>query len=275
MEHLLHVASAGVVTLERLVGEGLVELESLTALLAFVLVRGHGTFGGGRSENLDRGNIVVGPHIPDPGPSPAASYTRPMPPWLALAAAYVVGSLDFAVVIGRAHGVDITEVGSGNPGTSNVLRTLGRGPAAMVLVGDALKGVIAAAMGWFAAGGGNPGVEPLAYAAGFAAVLGHCFPLFHRFRGGKGVATAAGALAFLLPQIAFPLAVVWIVLARVTKIAAVASLVVVVAAVPLAFWQGVEGAALAWLGAIIVLIVIRHVPNIRRLVSGAEHQVET
>lgn len=198
-----------------------------------------------------------------------------MPPWLALAAAYVVGSLDFAVVIGRAHGVDITEVGSGNPGASNVLRTLGRGPAAMVLVGDALKGVIAAAMGWFAAGGGNPGVEPLAYAAGFFAVLGHCYPLFHRFRGGKGVSTAAGALAFLLPQIAFPLALVWIVLVRLTKVAAVGSLVVALASIPLAIWQGVIGAALAWLGAIMLLIVLRHIPNIRRLVSGSEHQVET
>lgn len=198
-----------------------------------------------------------------------------MSDWLVLVAAYVVGSLDFAVVISRAHGVDITEVGSGNPGASNVLRTLGRGPAIMVLVGDALKGVIAAAMGWFVAGGGNPGTEPLAYAAGFAAVVGHCFPVFHRFRGGKGVSAAAGALAFTLPQIAFPLAAGWIVLVRITKVAAIGSLIVALATVPLAVWQGVEGAALAWLSAMLLLIVIRHLPNIRRLMSGSEHQVET
>src|SRR5665811_1328428 len=116
-----------------------------------------------------------------------------MPTWLALLGAYIIGSLDFAVVVGQANGVDIRSVGSGNPGTSNVLRTLGRGPAAMVLVGDTLKGVIAAAVGWLAAGtGGDPALEPLAYAAGFLAVAGHAFPVFHRFKGGKGVAAAAG-----------------------------------------------------------------------------------
>jgi acyl phosphate:glycerol-3-phosphate acyltransferase len=75
----------------------------------------------------------------------------PMPVWLALVGAYVIGSLDFAVVVARSRGVDIRSVGSGNPGMSNVLRTLGRGPAVMVLVGDMMKGVIAAALGYVAA----------------------------------------------------------------------------------------------------------------------------
>jgi glycerol-3-phosphate acyltransferase PlsY len=198
-----------------------------------------------------------------------------MPVWLVLVGAYVIGSLDFAVVVARAHGVDIIAVGSGNPGASNVLRTLGRVPAAMVFLGDALKGVIAAAIGWLAGGVGNPATSLWAFAAGLMAVLGHCFPLFHRFRGGKGVATAAGVLLFTVPAAAAILAAVWALVARVFKVASIASLVVVALAVPLAWWQGTRGPALAGLAVILVLIVIRHIPNIRRMIGGSEQRVPT
>lgn len=198
-----------------------------------------------------------------------------MPTWLALVGAYLIGSLDFAVVVARAHGVDIHKVGSGNPGASNVLRTLGKGPAAMVFLGDALKGVIAAAIGWLAGGAGDPANQPIAFAAGFIAVLGHCFPAFHRFKGGKGVATGAGVLLFTLPLVGFILAAVWTIVAKVFKVASIASLTVVVLAVPLAFWAGTRGVALAWLGAMLVLVVVRHAPNIKRMISGSEQRVPT
>lgn len=198
-----------------------------------------------------------------------------MPTWLALVGAYFIGSLDFAVVVARAHGVDIHAVGSGNPGASNVLRTLGKGPAAMALLGDALKGVIAAAIGWMAVGVGDPATQPIAFAAGFMAVMGHCFPVFHKFKGGKGVATGAGVLLFTLPLVGFALAVVWAIVAKVFKVASVASLTVVVLAVPLALWQGTRGVALAWLAAMLALVVIRHAPNIRRMISGSEQRVPT
>ncbi len=199
----------------------------------------------------------------------------PVPPWLAVAASYVIGSLDFAVVVARARGVDIRSVGSGNPGASNVLRSLGKGPAIMVFVGDAMKGVIAAALGWIAAAGGPPETEPLAFIAGFAAVVGHAYPVFHRFKGGRGVATGAGVLLFTVPLVAIGLAVLWFAVVRVTKIAAVASLVVVAVSAPLAAWQGVRGWALFWLGAILLLIVYRHLPNIRRMLGGSEKKVPT
>jgi glycerol-3-phosphate acyltransferase PlsY len=199
-----------------------------------------------------------------------------VPTWLALIGAYFIGSLDFAVVVARAHGVDIHSVGSGNPGASNVLRTLGRGPATMVLLGDALKGVISAAIGWLAAGAGvSPAAEPIAYAAGFVAVVGHTFPAFHRFRGGKGVATGAGVMFFTVPLAALALAGVWLVVAKLFKVASVASLTVVVLALPLAWWRGTEGVALWWWSAILVLVIIRHAPNIRRMISGSEEQVPT
>lgn len=190
---------------------------------------------------------------------------------LSLLAAYLVGSIDFAVVIARMHGVDIRQVGSGNPGASNVLRTLGRVPAAMVFVGDMLKGLVAAAMGTLAAGG-DPR-STLAFAAGLAAVLGHCYPVFHRFRGGKGVATAAGVLLFTIPIGGLALAAVWITVVAVLRVASAGSLAVVGLAIPAALWQGVRGPALVVLGAILALIVWRHRGNISRMLSGAERTV--
>ena len=197
-----------------------------------------------------------------------------MPVWLALVGAYVVGSVDFAVIVARSRGVDIHTVGSGNPGTSNVLRTMGRGPAVMVLVGDMLKGVIAAAIGWIAAGG-DPSNQPIAYAAGLLAVVGHAYPVFHRFKGGKGVATAGGVMLFTIPVVALILAAVWAVVAKVFKVASIASLVGVAAAVPLAYAFGARDWSLVWLAAILVLIVWRHRPNIQRMIQGSEQKVPT
>ncbi|CAN5767744.1 glycerol-3-phosphate 1-O-acyltransferase PlsY [soil metagenome] len=191
--------------------------------------------------------------------------------FLALLAAYVVGSVDFAVVVGRLHGVDIRQVGSGNPGTSNVLRTLGRLPAAMVFLGDMMKGVIGAAMGAVAAS-----AEPMsvwAFLGGLSAVIGHCYPVFHRFRGGKGVATGAGVALFTMPIGALAVTAVWAAVVAVTRVASLGSLAVVVVAIPVALWQGVRGSALVVLAAILVVIVWRHRGNIRRMSKGGEQKV--
>ena len=201
-----------------------------------------------------------------------------MPFALALVAAYVVGSIDFAVIVSRMHGVDIHEVGSGNPGTTNVLRTLGKGPAIMVLLGDTLKGVIGAAMGWVAAGAASGDPNPLGpwvFAAGFAAVIGHCYPIFHRFKGGKGVATGFGVLIFTMPLVAVIIGVAWAILTKITKTASISSMIVVVATIPLAAWQGVSGLSWVWLVLTIVLVVWRHKGNIQRMVRGTEEKVTT
>ncbi|MGD2102553.1 MAG: glycerol-3-phosphate 1-O-acyltransferase PlsY [Acidimicrobiia bacterium] len=193
---------------------------------------------------------------------------------LAIAAAYVVGSIDFAVIIARMNGVDIHEVGSGNPGASNVLRSVGRVPAALVLLGDTMKGVIAAAMGMIAAGSTDPTVQ-WAFLAGLAAVVGHCYPVFHRFKGGKGVATGLGVLFFTVPVVGVIDVVAWGILVWLTKTASISSLILVVASVPLAIWQGVSGMALVWLVATIVLVVWRHRGNILRVIGGSEEKVPT
>ncbi len=192
---------------------------------------------------------------------------------LAVVAAYVVGSIDFAVIVARMHGVDIHQVGSGNPGASNVLRSIGRLPAAMVLVGDTLKGVIGAAMGMIAAGSVDFQVE-WAFLAGFAAVVGHCYPVFHRFRGGKGVATGLGVLLFTVPIVGVVVVAGWAVLVKLTKTASISSLIAVAASVPLAIWQGVEGMSLVWLLATVVLVVWRHRANIQRVFRGSEQKVQ-
>ncbi|MDP9495396.1 MAG: glycerol-3-phosphate 1-O-acyltransferase PlsY [Actinomycetota bacterium] len=193
---------------------------------------------------------------------------------LALVAAYVVGSIDFAVIVARMHGVDIHQAGSGNPGTSNVLRTLGRVPAAMVLIGDMLKGTVGAAMGMVASGVPEP-MGQWAFAAGLAAVIGHCYPIFHRFKGGKGVATGAGVLLFTVPLAAVIEVALWGVIVKLTKTASIGSLVILVLTIPILMWQGVEGASLVWVGLIIALIVWRHRGNIKRMAAGREHKVTT
>ena len=191
---------------------------------------------------------------------------------LALVLSYLIGSVDFAVVVARMHGVNIHEVGSGNPGATNVMRTLGRLPAAMVFIGDALKGVIAAAIGTYLTLA-DSAISPWAFAAGLAAVVGHCYPLYHRFRGGKGVATAAGVVFFTMPIVGLIQTVVWALVAGVTRVASIASLTVVVLSIPLAIWQGVEGASLALLGAILVLVAYRHRANISRILHRSEQKV--
>ena len=191
---------------------------------------------------------------------------------IAIAAAYIVGSIDFAVLVGRMHGIDIHKEGSGNPGASNVLRTLGKLPAVMVFVGDMLKGTLGAAMGMIASGTTNPMVH-WALLAGLAAVAGHCYPIFHKFKGGKGVATAGGVMLFVVPLIAIGSTLLWAVIVKLTKTASIGSLVLAVITLPLAIWQGLEGLALLWLGIMILLVVWRHRGNIGRMIKGSEQRV--
>ncbi len=193
---------------------------------------------------------------------------------IALVAAYLIGSIDFGVIVPKILGVDIYEAGSGNPGTSNVLRTMGKGPAALVMVGDALKGTVAAAIGGYLGGAGAAwSVDTLAVACSFAAVLGHVFPLWHRFRGGRGVATAIGAVLYLAPVFGVVLGVGWLAMTFIGKTASVASLVAMAVYVPGLAVAGYRGWSLAWGVAIVVLVVARHRSNIVALLRGEERNV--
>lgn len=184
--------------------------------------------------------------------------------WVVLIASYLVGTFPSAELVARNKGLDIRHEGSGNPGASNITRMLGWRWGVTVMLLDAGKGAIAAAMGW------SLGGRPWGYAAVAAAVVGHMFPVWRRFRGGKGVATAGGGIAVLSPIVVVVLAPLWWLISRFSGKASLASLTIVILG-PLGVWlvtgQGWEGAATA---AIAALVATRHTDNVRRLVSRSE-----
>lgn len=188
-------------------------------------------------------------------------------PVAVIVAGYLLGTFPTAVLVGRRHGFDPTVAGSGNPGASNATRVGGWRAGAAVLVGDAGKGVLAAALG-FAADG-----RALGWLAGAAAVAGHVWPITRGLRGGKGVATALGVVALCAPLVAVPAVVIFGVLVKVFRIAAVGSLVVT-ALVPVGVAAtGQSPLEVATAAGIAVAIVVRHRANIARLATGEESAV--
>src|SRR4051812_42073170 len=187
---------------------------------------------------------------------------------LAAIPAYLLGAFPTAILVARAGGHDVMAEGSGNPGASNVARLMGWKAGLLVMAGDLAKGAIAAGVGLAVAGRGA------AFVLGILAVLGHTYPVPRRFKGGKGVATAGGMLAVLYPLIVLGLAVVWFVVARVLKLASVGSMVLAVlfpVAVALAGYAGWE---IAVTSALALLVLVRHLPNLRRLVRGQEFKTD-
>src|SRR4051794_10178353 len=207
-------------------------------------------------------------------PDPAARFHRARPEEaamndaafvaLAVIPAYFLGTFPTAVLVARAGGHDVLTEGSGNPGASNVARLMGWKAGLLVMAGDLAKGAIAAGVGLAVAGRGA------GYILGTLAVIGHPCPVPRRFKGGKGVATAGGMLAVLNPLIVAVLAVVWFVTARVLKLASVGSIVVAVL-FPVGVWlTGRAGWEIAVTSALALLVIARHLPNLRRLVRGQE-----
>ena len=191
-------------------------------------------------------------------------------PWLAVLAGYLVGSLSFAVIISRGMGLaDPRSYGSGNPGATNVLRSGNRQAALLTLVFDALKGFVPVVL--CLAYGPRVGLGDSAAAfVGLAAFVGHLYPVFFGFKGGKGVATAAGALMGINPLLGLAtLASFGIVLAFSRYV----SLASMVAAVFAPFYQAlIWGVEPGWLALVLmaVLLVWRHEANIRKLLAGTE-----
>lgn len=182
----------------------------------------------------------------------------------AVVVAYLVGTFPTALLAGRRRGVDPTTAGSGNPGTTNVLRTAGRRAAALTLVGDVGKGAVAAALGWLVGGHG------LGVACGVAAVLGHVAPVTRRFQGGKGVATGAGMALVLFPLATLAATAVFAAVFAATRIASAASLAATLVLPLVAALIGAPAGEVLGLVASGGLVVARHAGNIRRLVRGQE-----
>lgn len=187
--------------------------------------------------------------------------------WLLLAVpAYLLGTFPTAIL---AVGRRVLDEGSGNPGASNALRVGGKKAGVIVLLGDVAKGLIPTLIGLAIDG------RSLAYVLGVAAILGHCHPASRGFRGGKGVATAAGMVAGLHPLVLLGLVlVVFVPLVGMTKKASIASLVAIVLS-PVGVLVGPDREAweVAVMAGLAVYLVVRHGANIVRLVKGDEHSI--
>ena len=188
---------------------------------------------------------------------------------IALLLAYLLGSVSFAVVVSRCSGLaDPRTFGSGNPGATNVLRTGNKKAAALTLVGDALKGAVAVVIARLA--GFEEGVVSL---VALAAFFGHLYPVFLKFKGGKGVATGAGVLLALSPMMGLGVLLTWALVAYVSKYS---SLAAIVAALSAPAWAtSVEGFGLLMMTASVIAMILlaKHVPNIRRLLAGEETKI--
>jgi len=184
-------------------------------------------------------------------------------------AAYLIGSLSAAILICRLLRLpDPRTQGSRNPGATNVLRFAGKKTAALVLLGDMLKGLIPAV----AARALDADENTLA-AVGLAAFLGHLYPLYFGFHGGKGVATSLGVLLGLTWPVAMAVAVTWLLMAKVFRISSLAA-ITAAAAAPLYAWLLEDSTSLLVMVCVIsAMLLWRHRTNIQRLISGAEGKI--
>ena len=183
--------------------------------------------------------------------------------------AYLLGSIPFGILVARLRGdVDLRRVGSGNIGATNVLRAVGRGAAALTLVGDIGKGVLAVALPRWAEA---PAL--VVAAAALAAVLGHLFPVLAGFRGGKGVATTLGVILAAMPLVGGVLLLIWLTVAALSRYSSLAALVATAALPVLAWLVDGRSAMVGLSGVLAVLVVVRHRENIGRLWAGTEGKI--
>ena len=181
--------------------------------------------------------------------------------------AYLLGTFPSAELIASRYGKEITKVGSGNPGASNVIRELGWKAGMSVFLMDMAKAAIAVGIAW-AVSGDQRG--PLSYAAMCGAIVGHVAPVFRKFRGGKGVASAGGAMFVLFPVVSAVLFVSWFVISKITRKASVASLAITVATPVGMLIDGAQTWELLVVLGVVAFVIIKHLPNIRRLKSKTE-----
>lgn len=188
--------------------------------------------------------------------------------WGLLLLSYLIGAIPFSYLFGKYLGkVDISQRGSGNIGATNVLRSTGVSVAVLALIGDLLKGLIAAWLGlrW--------GGAWVAAACGVAVVLGHCYSIFLSFKGGKGVATAAGVILFLMPQILLVLLATMILSVAMTRYVSLGS-VLAAALLPILCLILAEPWSYTIMGFLLAALVLyRHRSNIKRLISGQEARI--
>lgn len=188
---------------------------------------------------------------------------------LLLIVGFSLGSVPFGIIVAKLKGVNLKKVGSGNIGATNVLRSLGKWPAALTLIGDILKGTVAVAIGRYL--GMEPFYEGL---IGIAAILGHNFSIFLGFKGGKGVATSIGVLLFYSPWVSVLTLILWLIVVFLTKYSSLGA-IVSFGLLPVnifLFDPGDKGKLFIAI-LIAVLVLFRHRDNMQRLMKGTERKV--
>ena len=187
---------------------------------------------------------------------------------LAIVTAYLIGSIPFALLLARRWGGhDLHRIGSGNIGAANVLRASGVRAGVIVAMLDIAKGSAGVLVAGRLSGADHAGAL-----AGFAAIVGHIYPVFHRFRGGKGVATALGVLAGFSAPLALVCGGVWAAAALLFRYSSLAAICAAVAA-PFAAAALIDMRAVMGVSAMSALLIFRHRENIRRLLSGTESRI--
>lgn len=190
---------------------------------------------------------------------------------LAVLLAYLLGSVSGSLALGRLRHVDIRTMGSGNAGGTNALRSVGFGFALGVVIIDIGKGALAAGVIPGLVGAASP-FTPLA--CGFAAVFGHCYPVWHGFRGGKGAATLIGTLAAIQPWLLLPMLGAWVVTLVVSGYVGLATVVSGLALVPAALQLEGAPAQVCYCLAVACFMAFTHRSNFRKLAAGTEHRFE-
>jgi glycerol-3-phosphate acyltransferase PlsY len=187
---------------------------------------------------------------------------------IALLAGYLLGAIPFGYLAGRAKGVDLRTLGSGNIGAANAFRNLGRSWGIGVMAGDIGKGVVGALIGrWLTD-------DPWPIFVGAAVMVGAIFPVWLRFKGGKGVAAGGGVMIGLFPIASACLLPLWLVIAVTSRLTSLASILTAAAFTPLAFAFGYPWQYLILAGAMSLLVIVRHRANIGRLLAGKETRIE-
>lgn len=189
--------------------------------------------------------------------------------WIALIAAYLIGSVSFSFLIAKkVAGIDIRKHGSGNAGATNTLRVVGKGAALLVFALDILKAMFAVGIGYVLTKDAT-----VMYGCGFAAIIGHNWPIFFQFRGGKGVATTIGATAIMVFFPALIVGVIAILSIVVTRYVSLGSIIFAVG-LPFSVWLAGEPASFVWISVgIAILTLYRHLSNIKRLIKGTENRI--
>lgn len=191
--------------------------------------------------------------------------------------AYMLGSVSGSLVMGAIRNVDIRESGSGNAGGTNAFRTQGAWFALVVIIIDIGKGFLAA---WLLPHMELPALgEPMSLqiqtlACGYAAVVGHCYPVWHGFRGGKGAATAVGALIVIEPAVLLPMILAWLAVLVLTGWVGLATILAAIGLVPVFLWLDVPREQL-WFGILLAaFIVFTHRSNIVNILNGSEYKFQ-